>query len=1088
MLVNGRFPRFAAATAILAPILLTATLGWVGPKGRGLFFSNLLQFVVVLLAAVCSAWVARRGSGFARQMWVLLAMALGLEAIGQAVTTYYQTFAPGALASAVPSDVFFFVWAAPIFMIFLPRSDEDSVELDWLRILDFAQVGIVALTMYLYFFYSPSRWHAEPFGVIREILLVYIARDAMLAVGFHLRSRACAATWFCGLCRWLVVVFVTVACADTISLYTFGTGQATWGDLFFMAPYVMLVLVAVTWEAPEDGTVAFTTTRVGTFFAQQFLPIALPLLVILMAQAIARERFLLGWTAVIVSVLCSAVRLILTNRKTREVAEHLLNTEKALRTSEEMLATAYHASPDAFSINICPNGPYIEVNDGFTRLTGYTREETLGKTPREMSLWVDMEERDRMVENLEKNSSVKDWEFRFRSKNGKTHVGQMSASVLELRGQTCSLVVVRDITERKEAEEILRTSEERLRSLVQNLHVGIVIYSADGRVAFANQAVLDLVGMPLERIKGKSSVEVGFIALNEDGSLMAAERRPVATVISTGKPVRNLLTGWRSPATNELIWLLLDAVPEFSAVGELLRIVVSFTDVTEQRRASEALRESEERFRTLVTELHVGVALHQPDGRVEYVNPALVRLLRIPDVSSITGKTMAELGLKTLAEDGRELTDEERPVSVVIRTRTAVRDVLVGLRRQPSEAPIWIFGSSVPHLDASGNLVRVISSFMDMTEYRRASAALRESEGRFRTLVDDLHVAVVLHRPDGQIEFANPAAYRMFGVPQGAATGKRPSDFGVEMFEENGRPPEENPVYKVFRTGEAIPNGLLALRHYGSDKALWIFGNAVPQFDAHGKVIRVITTFSDVSQMKNAEQEIHQLSTRLMRLQDEERRHIGRELHDGLAQTVLAINLSLAQARQSLEPGEKGATRALEKARELTQQLSREIRTLSYLLHPPLLDELGLVSAVREYAYGFSERSAIETEVKVEPEFPRLSAEVELALFRIVQECLTNIQRHSGSETASILLRREGSQVLLEIADQGRGAEGWSKAENGNARLGVGIAGMRERISQLGGKLEILSGAQGTTVRAMVAVREGGSVDVREMKEIHEAK
>jgi two-component system NarL family sensor kinase len=213
----------------------------------------------------------------------------------------------------------------------------------------------------------------------------------------------------------------------------------------------------------------------------------------------------------------------------------------------------------------------------------------------------------------------------------------------------------------------------------------------------------------------------------------------------------------------------------------------------------------------------------------------------------------------------------------------------------------------------------------------------------------------------------------------------------------------------------------------------------------------------------------------LLQLQDEERRRIGRELHDGMAQTVLAVNLSLAQVRQSSTSLGEPAERALEKARVLLQQMSREIRTLSYLLHPPLLDELGLVSALKEYVRGFSERSGIETELVFPKQFSRLPQFVEIALFRVVQESLANIQRHSGSDSATIRLREDPPAVTLEIIDYGRGMKLASNgpAQPNVAHLGVGIPGMRERMAQLGGRLEIESGPAGTTVRATISSPEG---------------
>jgi signal transduction histidine kinase len=215
----------------------------------------------------------------------------------------------------------------------------------------------------------------------------------------------------------------------------------------------------------------------------------------------------------------------------------------------------------------------------------------------------------------------------------------------------------------------------------------------------------------------------------------------------------------------------------------------------------------------------------------------------------------------------------------------------------------------------------------------------------------------------------------------------------------------------------------------------------------------------------------------LLQLQDEERRRLGRELHDSLAQGVLAVNLNLAQAAQSSDSLSDRGRRALAEARRLLQEMSREIRTLSYLLHPPLLDELGLVSAIKQYAEGFSERSGVELELRLQTGFGRLPQEAETALFRIVQESLTNIQRHSGSQTAAIRLRGDSTCVNLDVSDRGRGMDK-STIEGGNGpgnRLGVGILGMRERMIQLGGKLEIESSSSGTTVRVSIPLRAGVS-------------
>lgn len=1084
MLPAGKFPRLATGAALLLPALLVLDLKFFHSSPLSLLLANSLCVVMVALAAASCFRVARHTSGYAHQLWTLLSVAFAVETLAQATSAYYQSFVAGSFLNPLPSDILFFVWAAPVFMIFLPRSADDSPGSDSLRMLDFLQVAIVAVTIYLYFFYTPSRWHTQHALLLREILYLYIGRDLVLTIAFFTRSRATRSDWLRSACFVFGWVFFTAVLSDASYLWTLrrSLSAASWADLVWMSSYVIVVLFAVTWKHPVASEVSFLPGPVATFLATQFLPIGMPLLVIFMSRAIAHEQVMLAWLAVTASVVCSSVRLILTNRVQRQISEDLLSTEKALRASEQLSSNAFRSSPDSFSINVFPDGPYIDINDGFTRLTGYTREETLGRSPQEMKLWADPLQRTKLLGPLAEGQEVRNLEISYHTKSGQSRVGLMSACLIQRQEQQCVLVVVRDITARKQAEDLVRSSEERFRSLVQKLHVGIATYDPQGNILFGNQALSDLFGISPNQGLGKNTTTLGITGVFEDGSIVPRELLPVPRVIATHQPVRNLVIGWQLLGRTDTIWTLVDAIPEFLSTGELLRVVVSVTNLTEERRAVAALRESEERFRTLVQNLHAAVILHRPDGAVAFANPAACRLLELPGESEYLGKLPAELGISTLSEDGRVLSFDERPVTIALRSRSPIRDVVVGLHLGHQNKTVWVYGSSIPHIDERGNLVGTITSFVDVTEQRRANDALRESEERFRTLVRDLHVAVVLYRPDGRIEYGNPAAYHMFGVPEGTAENKFPEDYGVVPVDENGKdiPMDRRPVKTVIRNGVPLETSVLGLRYPGApNRIVWIYGNVVPQFDPNGKLIRVIASFADITEMRNAQRAVRQLSTELLKLQDEERRRIGRELHDGLAQTVLAINLSLAQARQSINPRQHASGQALDRARAMTHQMSREIRTLSYLLHPPLLDDLGLLSALKEYVQGFSERSGIHTTLEIVSAFARLPQSIELALFRVIQESLGNVQKHSGSASAVVRLSYENATVRLEVVDSGHGLILPSNGAHDPraARLGVGIPGMRERIAQLGGHLHIISGPNGTTVRATIPVPESAAVE-----------
>jgi len=224
---------------------------------------------------------------------------------------------------------------------------------------------------------------------------------------------------------------------------------------------------------------------------------------------------------------------------------------------------------------------------------------------------------------------------------------------------------------------------------------------------------------------------------------------------------------------------------------------------------------------------------------------------------------------------------------------------------------------------------------------------------------------------------------------------------------------------------------------------------------------------------------VRELSGRLLQMRDEERRHIAREMHDSVGQLATAIRINMRALTQDTHALSAGSNRALAENMSLTEQLVREIRTISYLLHPPLLDELGLPSALTWFVEGFAQRSNIEVKLDLLPDFGRLSQDLEIHLFRIVQECLTNVHRYSGSPTANIRLRRLPGVVRLEVEDHGKGIpQEKLKALESHGQLGVGIPGMRERARQFGGSLEISSGSNGTVVVAAIPVttRESGDL------------
>jgi signal transduction histidine kinase len=229
------------------------------------------------------------------------------------------------------------------------------------------------------------------------------------------------------------------------------------------------------------------------------------------------------------------------------------------------------------------------------------------------------------------------------------------------------------------------------------------------------------------------------------------------------------------------------------------------------------------------------------------------------------------------------------------------------------------------------------------------------------------------------------------------------------------------------------------------------------------------------AELDTANRKLRRLTTRLLELQDEERRRIARELHDSVGQMLAALSMNLSGVRADIDRLTK-ATATLTDSEDLVQEMCKEVRTISHLLHPPLLDEAGLSSALGWYADGFAQRSKIAVDVDCPDDFGRVPREMETAVFRLVQECLTNIHRHSGSATAKIRLHRSKHEVVIEVEDKGKGipVEKLDRMTSVGTP-GVGITGMKERVRQLGGTLEIKSDSTGTRIVACLPILETSS-------------
>ena len=326
--------------------------------------------------------------------------------------------------------------------------------------------------------------------------------------------------------------------------------------------------------------------------------------------------------------------------------------------------------------------------------------------------------------------------------------------------------------------------------------------------------------------------------------------------------------------------------------------------------------------------------------------------------------------------------------------------------------------------------------------------------------------AIFLLSPTGEVASWNPGAERIKGYTAADIIGKHfrtfypPEDqaaqkpeYELEVAAQIGRFEDEG--WRVRKDGSCFWANVIITAIRGTNGKLL----------GYGKVTR------DLTERKKSEEQLRELSSRLLRMQDEDRGRLGRELHDSVGQNLAAAKMALDGLSYQGETSREQLFKEAAESTLLIERCIQEVRSLSYLLYPPMLDEMGLPSAIGWYLDGFSKRSGIQT--TLEADFKgRLPHDIEMALFRIVQESLTNIHRHSQSATARIRFSVIGNRACVEIRDEGKGIGSGALDFNLNspAKWGVGVRGMRERVRQFGGQLDLASSDQGTTVTATIPV------------------
>jgi PAS domain S-box-containing protein len=641
----------------------------------------------------------------------------------------------------------------------------------------------------------------------------------------------------------------------------------------------------------------------------------------------------------------------------------------------------------------------------------------------------------------------------------------------------------------------LIANEERLRMAMDALKIGTFDWNITTGEVFWSANLESIMGLPVGGF-GKSFESFMHFVHHDDREQVQSK---VRSVLEKGS---EYVQEFRMVRTDGSVrWVEARAQIFFDEAGQPVRMLGIDIDVTERKRVEAQLGRSETECRARAAELEaildtvpaMTFIAHDPQCQKMTSSRAAYEMLRLPHGVN-TSKSAPEGERPTNfrpMRDGKELRPEELPVQQAAATGKPIRDCELTLQFEDGTEQ-HVLGNAAPLLDSDGRVTGAVGAFIDITERKYAEKALYQKQEYLHRTFENAAVGIASVALDGSLIQVNRKFCDITGYSREDLAGQtflsitHPDDLAAsrelvkrlmdhktehDSMEKRYLRPDGSVVWgnvwvSLVRKPDGSPDHFVAVvvditaRKHAEAK-LRARELELEQAQTHLEA----RIHESTSSLETANRSLSELTSRLLQMRDDERRRISRELHDSAGQLLVALAMNTATLQR--EGTSELGRRVLADSEMLIQQILKEIRTISYLLHPPMIEEVGLPSSLDWFVAGFSERSKIVVKLDVSAHFPRLHHQTEIAIFRAVQESLTNVHRHSESKTAKVSLVEEAATVLLEISDYGIGMSSMKLAAIRSPGIGgVGFRGMRERIAQLQGTFEIESGSQGTVVRA----------------------
>jgi len=711
-----------------------------------------------------------------------------------------------------------------------------------------------------------------------------------------------------------------------------------------------------------------------------------------------------------------------------------------LRRDEKQYRNPFEDTPAL----ICTHdlsGVLLTVNRAAARSLGYASGELLRRNMGEFFSPKAGERLDTYLAELRVGSSASGF-MRWRSKHGETRVWQYASTQRKKGAKAPSVrLIAHDVTDVLAAQKTLRETEERFRIAARAGKMYAYEWDVVNDVVVRSRECIDVLG---------SSVPTRGTRRELTSAVYPEDRCQLDKVVLTPENPTGRVRYRVVRPDGSLLWVEKTARAFFDKEGKMLRVVGMVADINDRMEAEQKLLASEERYRRIVETIYEGIWLLDSSFHTSFVNRQMASILGY-EPKEMLGRDVLDFYFPE---------DVERKRHMLARRQEGLGERFDERLRRKDGGEVWVRMVANPVYTDSGDFDGEMAIVTDITEQRFADEARRESEQRFQLVANSAPVMIWMSDTDKLYNFFNKSWLEFTGrcVEQelgcGWTSGVHPEDLEQCLG-----------IYReAFDAQEAFEMEYRLRRFDGEYR--WIADYGVPRFGPNGSFSGYIGSCIDITERKLSEERLRDMSGRLIAAHEEERTRIARELHDDFSQRLTLLSIGLEQCSQELPRSSSAVRRQLESLTKLTSELATDIHNMSHRLHSSALNSLGLVPAISGFCKEFSKQHNLRIKFvhdRIPGEMPR---DLTLCLFRVAQEALRNVLKHSGAQDAEVELTGHGDRIDLSVSDTGVGI---SAEAVGGAR-GLGLISMRERLRLVGGQLVIESqqSRSGTRVLARV--------------------